>query len=100
VNNIFEAISTGAVEMVHVIGAIISNLIAFVAIFSFLDATCVWFFSMLGLESFGLAVSEYIIYSNKIIIRNLSFISRIIFSFKKKEHSSIHILAVRFSNGN
>ena len=42
--------------MIKPIGAILANLIAFVSIFAFLDAICVWFFSMLDLENFGLAV--------------------------------------------
>ena len=58
-NNIFEAISSGAVEMIHAVGAILANLIAFVAIFAFLDAVCVWFFGMLSLQNFGLAVRNF-----------------------------------------
>ncbi|RNA39663.1 solute carrier family 28 member 3 [Brachionus plicatilis] len=54
-NNVFEAISTGAIDMIKPIGAILANLIAFVSIFSFLDAVCMWFFGMLNLENFGLA---------------------------------------------
>lgn len=56
-NNVFEAISSGAIEMIKPIGAILANLIAFVSIFAFLDAICVWLFSMLELENFGLAVN-------------------------------------------
>lgn len=45
--------------MIKPIGAILANLIAFVSIFSFLDAICIWFFSMLDLENFGLAVGNF-----------------------------------------
>ena len=57
VNNVFDAISTGAIDMIGPIAAIVSNLIAFVSIFSFLDAICRWVFGMLLLKDFGLAVS-------------------------------------------
>jgi hypothetical protein len=50
------AISEGASNVVGPIGGIISNLIAFVAFFAFVDAIFIWCFSMLGLESFGLTV--------------------------------------------
>lgn len=46
------------------VGAIVANLIAFVAIFAFLDQSCMWFFSQVALENFGLAVS----YINKVIL--------------------------------
>jgi len=85
-NNIFEAISTGASNMVNTffllsyqsfcliktiskvvlnklfeqkvgpVGSILSNLIAFLAIFAFIDTTIKWLFSMLLLEEFGLSV--------------------------------------------
>ena len=52
----FEAIGYGAVDMLLPVGAIIANLIAFVSIFAFLDQACMWFFSQVVLENFGLAV--------------------------------------------
>lgn len=42
--------------MLKPIGGIIANVIAFVSIFGFLDQVCVWIFSMVQLEDFGLAV--------------------------------------------
>jgi hypothetical protein len=44
------------------VGAIIANLIAFVSIFAFLDQVCIWFFSQVALENFGLAVSKFVLY--------------------------------------
>ena len=55
-NNIFEAISIGASNMVGPIGSILSNLIAFLALFALIDTTVKWLFSMLLLEEFGLSV--------------------------------------------
>jgi nucleoside permease NupC len=57
VNNVFDAISSGAIDMAGPIAAIVSNVIAFVSIFSFLDAICRWVFGMLLLKNFELAVS-------------------------------------------
>ena len=49
--------------MVKAVGAIVSNLISFVAIFSFLDALIAWFLSMLGLENAGFSlVLKYLFY--------------------------------------
>lgn len=63
VNNVFEAISTGAIEMIKPVGAIVANLIAFVSIFAFLDAICVWIFAFINLQNFGLAsILQYIFY--------------------------------------
>lgn len=42
--------------MIKAVGAILANLIAFVSIFSLLDTACIWFFSMINLKNFGLAV--------------------------------------------
>ena len=44
--------------MLLTVGAIAANVLAFVAIFSFLDAVCVWFFSLVQIEDFGLAVKK------------------------------------------
>ena len=61
--HIFEVISVGATSMVKAVGAIVSNLISFVAIFSFLDATIAWFLSMLGLQNAGFSlVLKYLFY--------------------------------------
>lgn len=57
-NNVFEAISNGAIDMLQAVGAIMANLIAFVSIFALLDSVCIWFFSMVNLKSFGLAVKK------------------------------------------
>jgi nucleoside permease NupC len=57
-NNVFEAISQGASNMVGPIGGIISNLIAFTAIFALIDSIFMWFFAMLNLEDFGLSVKN------------------------------------------
>ena len=51
-------VSAGAVSMLLTVGAIAANVLAFVAIFSFLDAVCVWIFSLVTLENFGLAVKD------------------------------------------
>ena len=60
----FDAISIGASNMVGPIGGMISNLIAFTAIFAFIDAAVIWFFSMINLENFGIDVKT--VFSNKI----------------------------------
>ncbi|RNA39672.1 solute carrier family 28 member 3-like [Brachionus plicatilis] len=61
--NIFEAISIGASNMVGPIGGILSNLIAFTACFAFIDAFCIWIFSMIGLENFGVtSIMSYLFY--------------------------------------
>jgi hypothetical protein len=51
-----EAFSLGATAMVGPIGAIVSNLIAFTAIFQFVDTTVAWFFSFIGMTNFGFSV--------------------------------------------
>ena len=38
---------------------IIANLIAFTALFKFIDKTVEWFFGMIGLKSFGLTVYNF-----------------------------------------
>ena len=49
--------------MVKAIGAIASNLISFVAIFSFLDASIAWFLSMLGVQNAGFSlVLKYVFF--------------------------------------
>jgi nucleoside permease NupC len=49
--------------MVKAIGAIVSNLISFVAIFSFLDASIAWFLSMLGVQNAGFSlVLKYVFF--------------------------------------
>jgi nucleoside permease NupC len=58
-SNVFDAISSGAMDMIRPIASIIANVIALVALFSFLDAVCIWFFSMIHLHNFGLAVFIY-----------------------------------------
>jgi nucleoside permease NupC len=45
--------------MVKPIGCIIANLIAFRAIFQFIDAGFEWIFGNLGLKNFGLVVSYF-----------------------------------------
>lgn len=52
--NVFEAFAVGASNMVKPIGCIIANLIAFRAIFQFIDAGFEWIFGNLGLKNFGL----------------------------------------------
>jgi nucleoside permease NupC len=54
-NNVFEAISVGAIDMIKVIGAILANLIAFISIFTFLDNICIWLFKKILIDQFGLA---------------------------------------------
>ncbi len=55
-SNIFEAIGCGATEMLLPVGSIVASVIAFVAIFNYLDEACMWFFSIVNLENFGIAV--------------------------------------------
>jgi hypothetical protein len=57
--NVFEAFAVGAINMVKPIGCIIANLIAFRAIFQFIDAAFEWIFGNLGLNNFGLVVSYF-----------------------------------------
>ena len=47
--NIFESISTGALNTVGNVGAILANLIAFTSFFAFLDSAFAWFFSQINL---------------------------------------------------
>ncbi|CAF0726574.1 unnamed protein product [Brachionus calyciflorus] len=61
--NVFEAISIGASNAVGPVAGIISNLIAFTASFAFIDAFCMWIFSMIGLNNFGVtSIMQYIFY--------------------------------------
>ena len=55
--NIFDAISQGATNVIGNIGAIIANLISFIAFFAFVNAVSIWFFSLLNIEDFGFTVS-------------------------------------------
>lgn len=45
--------------MVKPVGMIIANLIAFRALFQFIDTAFEWFFNNLGLKNFGLVVSLF-----------------------------------------
>lgn len=54
-SNVFEAIGSGAIDMLLPVGAIIASLISFVSIFNFLDEAVMWFSSIVNLENFGLA---------------------------------------------
>lgn len=56
--------------MIKAVGAILANLIAFVSIFSLLDTACIWFFSMINLKNFGLAVIKTKSYHFKSIWNN------------------------------
>jgi hypothetical protein len=47
--------------MLKPVGWIIANLIAFRALFQFVDAAFEWFFSNLGLKKFGFVVSFMVI---------------------------------------
>ena len=58
--NVFEAFAVGAVNMVKPVGCIIANLIAFRALFQFIDTSFEWFFSNVGLENFGLVVCNFV----------------------------------------
>lgn len=55
--NIFESISTGALNTVGNVGAILANLIAFTSFFAFLDSAFAWFFSQINLVNFGVTVN-------------------------------------------
>jgi nucleoside permease NupC len=55
---VFETIANGAVSMVSVIASIICCLIAFVAIFNFIDAVVAWFFEQLNVQDAGFSVSS------------------------------------------
>jgi nucleoside permease NupC len=55
--NVFEVISTGAVSILKCAAAIISTVLAFVAIFNFIDAIIAWFLGMLDIQNAGLSVS-------------------------------------------
>lgn len=57
--NIFEAISIGATNVIKPIAGIITNLIAFIAIFAFIDSTVIWVFSLVGVENFGITVKKH-----------------------------------------
>ncbi len=58
-NNIFAAFSIGATSMIGPIGAIISNLIAFTAIFKFIDRVVAWLFSfIIDSNDFGFSVGS------------------------------------------
>lgn len=62
-SNFFEAIATGAINVLTPIGCILANLIAFSAIFAFLDSVVAWFFSQLNLENFGLiSIMQYLFF--------------------------------------
>lgn len=92
-NNIFEAISIGATNMIGPIGGILSNLIAFTAFFAFIDAIFIWFFGMLGLANFGVTVNYIIIFFN--------LISKFIeLKINLKECNAIFILSIYIFNGN
>ena len=72
--------------MVKPVGMIIANLIAFRALFQFVDAVFEWFFSNLGLKNFGLVVSSI----NIFISNGLKPILEV---------ATISILRARFYNG-
>ena len=57
-NNLFEAFSVGATVAVGPVGAIVANLIAFTAIFQFIDTIVAWIFSQVTLQNFGLSVKD------------------------------------------
>lgn len=54
--NVFEVISEGATSIAKCISAIITNLIAFVSIFHFLDAIIQWLFILVGIKNAGFKV--------------------------------------------
>ncbi|CAF0781890.1 unnamed protein product [Brachionus calyciflorus] len=61
--NFFEAITNGAVGVLKVVGAIVANLIACTAFFTFIDQLVQWFFSMINLENFGLTtIFQYLFF--------------------------------------
>jgi len=57
-NHLFKLNNSSTKKIVPVAG-IIANLIAFTALFKFIDKSVEWFFGMIGLKSFGLTVNEY-----------------------------------------
>lgn len=61
--NMFEAISGGASAAIAPITGIVSNLIAFTAVFAFLDSVCKWATSLLGFVNLGVTgIFQYLLY--------------------------------------
>jgi nucleoside permease NupC len=54
-----EAVSNGAVSAVHLTIAVVANLIVFVAILAFLNATIAWLGSLIGQNEWSLEVPGY-----------------------------------------
>lgn len=60
-SNVFEAFAQGATAVVGTVAAIIANLIAFTAIFAFVDAIVTWIFAIIDIPNFGItSVLQYV----------------------------------------
>ena len=74
--------------MLKCVAAIISTVLAFVAIFNFIDAIIAWFLGMLNIQNAGLSVSIKILlalyYSNFAVF---------------KDNPTVYILAICFTHG-
>jgi len=55
---VIEALSTGASQSISLIANIAVNLIAFVAVLAFINATLIWFGDRVGLENFTFQVCQ------------------------------------------
>jgi pyrimidine nucleoside transport protein len=68
-NNVVDAACKGAQFGLHLIGAIIANIIAFVSFVAFINAIICWLGSLVGIKNLSFEVSDFIRKNSSIINR-------------------------------